>query len=569
MDSRNVLLLRPTTGVATSTSCSSRSFRVRRVGVTPCSVLGEKKGLINVYAKPSSRNCRSGSYGVFVSSNYHLGSEQGGRKIGNSASGFGFGSSFGDGRLGRSRFEKNDRSPKRSSGGGEGRVATGAAVSSDQRAVAAEEFSVWLKGQGFPEQAVTLKMFGEEGLGLAASRPLQAGEFALSVPENYCVTAFDVNSHPVISNAASGRGDLIGLTLWLMYEKAQGKASSWYPFLRLFPEATMSPLVWTDAEIDEQLMGSSVLEEAKQRIAALEEEHEELKASYFEKDPQAFSAEAFSLSAFKNAFTVIMSRAFYLPSADIFALIPYGDCINHRGEVGAYLDFSAVDQAVVLNVDRNYKEGQQVFVNYGQDRPNSDLLISYGFVDQANSNNCIETQVELLPADRLKVLKQQILEQAGFDSPQLFPLFEDRFPTQLLTYMRLSRLTDVGLFAKIAFDRDVIIDQSNEYEILMLLMGDCRVRLQGYSGNSDDETRIANDKNCSPKEKVAAQLRLSEKKILINTMAALRNRLAPIRGIPVKGGGLKDPNADLLEMFDIAEQVASAPAKFLANIFKK
>lgn len=52
-------------------------------------------------------------------------------------------------------------------------------------------------------------------------------------------------------------------------------------------------------------------------------------------------------------------------------------------------------------------------------------------------------------------------------------------------------------------------------------------------------------------------------------MAALRNRLAPIRGIPVKGGGLKDPNSDLLEMFDIAEQVASAPAKFLANIFKK
>jgi hypothetical protein len=41
--------------------------------------------------------------------------------------------------------------------------------------------------------------------------------------------------------------------------------------------------------------------------------------------------------------------------------------------------------------------------------------------------------VELLPVDKLKVLKQQILEQAGFDDPQMFPLFEDRFPTQVRT----------------------------------------------------------------------------------------------------------------------------------------
>jgi hypothetical protein len=35
-------------------------------------------------------------------------------------------------------------------------------------------------------------------------RAVQAGESALVVPENYCVTAFDVNSHPQISNAAAG-----------------------------------------------------------------------------------------------------------------------------------------------------------------------------------------------------------------------------------------------------------------------------------------------------------------------------------------------------------------------------
>ncbi|KAL2623620.1 hypothetical protein R1flu_003825 [Riccia fluitans] len=437
------------------------------------------------------------------------------------------------------------------------------------RAAAATEFAGWLKEQGFPDQALEMKMFEKEGLGCAAARPLKAGEIALSVPENFCVTAFDVNNHPVVSGPARGRGDLIGLTLWLMYERTQGQLSKWYPFLKLFPEATASPLLWSDAERDELLKGSPALEEVKDRVAALEEVYEELNSGFFEKDPQTFASEGFSLTAFKNAFSTILSRATYLPTADIFALIPYGDCLNHKAECEAFLDFSMEDEAVVLRTDRDYRVGDQVFISYGADRPNSDLLISYGFVDQSNPNDFLSIEVGLLETDRLMGLKQQILEQAGFDNPQTFPLFKDRFPTQLLTYVRLSRLSDVGLFAKILFDQDVIIDQTNEYEILMLLMGECRVALQAYAGGSDEENRIISDKKASIKEKLAAQLRLCEKQILINSMAALRNRLAPIRGIPVKGGGLKDPNSDIMEMFDMAEQIASAPSKFLSNIFKK
>jgi hypothetical protein len=38
-----------------------------------------------------------------------------------------------------------------------------------------------------------------------------------------------------------------------------------------------------------------------------------------------------------------------------------------------------VDCQVVLKVDRDYKEGEQVFASYGQERSNSDLLITYVF----------------------------------------------------------------------------------------------------------------------------------------------------------------------------------------------
>ena len=35
---------------------------------------------------------------------------------------------------------------------------------------------------------------------------------------------------------------------------------------------------------------------------------------------------------------------------------------------------------------------------------------------------------------------------------------------------------------QVSFDRDVIISPSNEYEVLQLLMGDCRDLLSAYEG---------------------------------------------------------------------------------------
>lgn len=46
-------------------------------------------------------------------------------------------------------------------------------------------------------------------------------------------------------------------------------------------------------------------------------------------------------------------------------------------------------------------------------------------------------------------MKQQILETLGFSSDEQFPVFADRFPNQLLAYLRLSRVADPALFAKV------------------------------------------------------------------------------------------------------------------------
>ena len=147
-----------------------------------------------------------------------------------------------------------------------------------------------------------------------------------------------------------------------------------------------------------------------------------------------------------------------------------------------------------------------------------------------------------------------------------FPIFEDRFTTQHLAFLRMSRLTDAAQMAKVSFENDVIISQENEYEILQLLMGDMREALQGYETGMEEDVKELQRTDLSRLERMAALLRLGEKRALRGTMDGVRTRLAPIRGIPTKSGGMADPNADLIEIFEAVENIPKAPANLVKGL---
>lgn len=71
-----------------------------------------------------------------------------------------------------------------------------------------------------------------------------------------------------------------------------------------------------------------------------------------------------------------------------------------------------------------------------------------------------------------------------FQETETFPLYEDRFPIQILSYLRFSRIQDAALLAKVRLDEDVVITVENEYEVLQLFMADVRDRLQAYIDGS-------------------------------------------------------------------------------------
>jgi len=384
----------------------------------------------------------------------------------------------------------------------------------------------------------------------------------MTLSEDAAITQVDAENHDLVGSIASQSSELVALTLWLLAERAKGSSSTYSKFLSTLPTATLSPILWEEDEIRSLLQGSPVMQEALDRRAALIQQWQALNDAHFSKDPAKYPAAVFGQGPFMEAFSVALAHAIYLPSANCFALMPVLSLLARTGTgAGCDIDYDADKKAAVVTAARQLRSGAEVALN--DPRPNGELLLAMGRVPDTNPSDCLMWDASLVQADKYYVMKQEILQSLGFSPKEQFPVYADRFPNQMLAYLRLTRVADPALFAKVSFEQDVVLSQMNEYEILQLIMGDCREKLQGYAATYEEDIKVAQGRDLTPKQRVAAKLRLAERKIISGTMEAVRNRLAPIRGIPTKSGGMQDPNSDLKEIFDAIEAIPNAPKKLV------
>lgn len=275
----------------------------------------------------------------------------------------------------------------------------------------------------------------------------------------------------------------------------------------------------------------------------------------------------FTFEAFLDAFSVVLASAFYLPSAGSFALLPAINEMKRTGnEDACELDYDVESDEIIISSNRNYNLGEEVCLF--DDRPNGERLLTTGSLELDNPSDFLLLDFQLVPADRLFSAKRQILESMDYQTTEPFPIYQGRIPVQLLSFLRLSRIQDPGQLAQVNFDSDQEISQLNEYEVLQLVLGECRVRLSQYQENwESDVTALKND-TLTEQQRISRQLLLSEKRILQSCVDIVRTRLAPIRGIPTKSGKLEDPNQDLAEMFKSIEELPSAPKRALDEFLR-
>lgn len=238
-----------------------------------------------------------------------------------------------------------------------------------------------------------------ERIGFICGKDVKEQEVLLVVPEALAITAVDAEKHPVVGRVAQQCSELVGLTLWLMAERALGQDSKHAAFLQTLPDNTLSPILWSDADIASMLRGSPVMQEAKNRKSALKRQWEVLSEQFLSKEPAAFSPAVFNEDSFGQAFSVVLGHSTYLPSAECFALVPLIATMGRTGgDNGCNLDYDASTSSVVLTAGRPYREGQEVLLNDG--RPNGELVLATGTLQDNNPSDNLLFNAELLPADR-------------------------------------------------------------------------------------------------------------------------------------------------------------------------
>uniref|UniRef100_A0A7R9T8R0 Rubisco LSMT substrate-binding domain-containing protein n=1 Tax=Prasinoderma coloniale TaxID=156133 RepID=A0A7R9T8R0_9VIRI len=407
--------------------------------------------------------------------------------------------------------------------------------------------------------------------------------------------------HPKLAGAAEeafAGSEIVGMTAWVLATRAGGEGEGG-PAAALADavrgRGQHNPLLWPEEEAQRLLRGTSVLPQLPARRAEVALAYERI-ATHESIDARALGL---TYDAFAAAFCDVLASAVYLPSAECFALVPtvstvmaHGDCggggangggvgSDRRrvaegggGSRGVLVDYDLESECVVVVAEREYAAGDEPRLPWGEGRNSADLALTFGELDAEGKarDDFLTFQFGMVQNDSLYTVKAGVLAELGYATDgQEFPVFEDRFPTQLLNYLRLSRVTDIGLLAKLSMETDNILSQINEYEILQLLMGDVRERLEEFE-NTDTvgEQQTLRDAELNGREELATLLRLGEKRVLQGTMTGVRTRLAPIRGVPTKGGGMQDPNADLAEMFESFEQLPKriATGKIFDGLFE-
>lgn len=253
---------------------------------------------------------------------------------------------------------------------------------------------------------------------------------------------------------------------------------------------------------------------------------------------------------------MLFSRAIRLRNCregETLAMVPYADLINHSPFSRAYIDaqeggdwlFSNGEEEVILYADRGYRRMEQIYISYGQ-KSNAELLLLYGFAVERNPYNSVDVTVAIAPrtesfvqglnddtidVDPLADEKVAFLESVGRDRMVDFPCYADRYPTEMLEFLRLMQMTPEDTRGKPLrdFDYSRTISPANEAAVLNSVLEAVRRQLSKYPNTEEEDAALIKDKGMfrllSYNQRMAIRHRRNEKRLLKRTIAALENQI--------------------------------------------
>jgi histone-lysine N-methyltransferase SETD3 len=210
--------------------------------------------------------------------------------------------------------------------------------------------------------------------------------------------------------------------------------------------------------------------------------------------------------------------------------------------------FKTGEEEVILYADRGYRRMEQIYISYGP-KSNADLLLLYGFALERNPFNSVDVTVslaartkeiiaknesdggEVSAADPLLEEKIKFLKRVGRSNTVDFPCYADRYPTEMLEYLRLMMMTPEDTMGKPLqdFDYTRTISAANEAAVLYSIVDAIKGQLNKYPSTEEEDAEIIKDKALfrllSYNQRMAVRHRRNEKRLLKRTIAALEKQI--------------------------------------------
>ena len=151
-----------------------------------------------------------------------------------------------------------------------------------------------------------------------------------------------------------------------------------------------------------------------------------------------------------------------------------------------------------------------------------------------------DPDMEQADIDPLADEKLAFLQRVGRESTVDFPCYADRYPIEMLEYLRLMQMTpeDTQGKALSAFDYSRTISAANEAAVLSSIVDAVQFQLSKYPNTEEEDAALIQDKTLfrmlSYNQRMAVRHRRNEKRLLKRTIAALEKQIRA-RGLDVSG----------------------------------
>ncbi|KAL3654252.1 hypothetical protein CASFOL_003933 [Castilleja foliolosa] len=390
-------------------------------------------------------------------------------------------------------------------------------------------FWQWLKDEGVVSAKTPVKPgVVPEGLGLVATRGIGKNEVVLEVPKKFWINP-DAVASSEIGNICSGLKPWIAVALFLLKERFKGEGSKWKYYFDVLPEGTNSTIYWSEEELLE-IQGTQLLSTTLSVKEYVQTEFLKVEEEIILPNKPLFPF-PITLDDFFWAFGILRSRAFSRLRKQNLVIIPFADLINHsakvtsedhaheiRGPAGLF----SWDELFQLRSPLSLKAGDQVYIQYDLKKSNADMALDYGFIESNSDRDSFTLTLEISESDEFFADKLDIAEENGFGETAYFDIkYGQSLPTGMLLYLRLVALGGSDAFLLESIFRNKIwgflelpVSRSNEELICRVVRNACKSALSGYHTTIEEDEKLKQEGNISPRVEIAIEIRTGEKRVL-------------------------------------------------------